>query len=79
MSHYVKKSGNIEFHYGYNENIGEYWFKVIDNTRKHINNGVVEQAGTKKNNMPPLVLAEKLKKFGANKEHIRRVLWMRKI
>lgn len=79
MSHYIEKSGILEFHYGYDEQYGEYWYEVYDKTRKHINKGLVESAGTKRNGMPPLVLAEKLKQFGANEEHIRRVLWMRKI
>jgi hypothetical protein len=79
MSHYIKKSGSIDFHYGYDDKVGEYWYQVFDKTRANMNNGLVEQGGTKTNGMPPLVLAEKLKKFGADKEHIRRVLWMRKI
>ena len=79
MSHHIKKSGHLEFHYGYDEQVEEYWYKVFDKTRRKINNGLVEQAGSKMNGMPPLVLAEKLKQFGADEEHIRRVLWMRKI
>ena len=69
MSHYIKKSGHLEFHYGYNEQVDEYWYKVFDRTRKQFNNGLVEQAGSKMNGMPPLVLAEKLKKFTAYKHH----------
>jgi len=79
MSRYVKKSSHLEFHYGYDEQIGEYWYQVYDKTRKHINDGLVEEAGTKLNNMPPLVLAEKMKQFEFDEEHIKKVLWMRKI
>ena len=79
MGSHKKKSGHLVFHYGYNEQVGEYWFVVVDLTRKHIKKGVVERQGTKFNNMPPLVLAEKMKQFGAPLEHIQKVLWMKRI
>jgi hypothetical protein len=79
MSHYTLQSANLTFHYGYNEQIGEYWYSVYDKTRKHINSGIVDQAGSKTTGMPPIVLAEKLKQFNAPTDHIQKVLWMRKI
>lgn len=79
MSSYTKKSGQIELNYGYDEEIGEYWYEIYDNARKHINGGLVESGGSKTTGMPPLVLAERLKKFNADPEHIKKVLWMRKI
>jgi hypothetical protein len=79
MSEYVKRKGAIEFRYGYDEDIGEYWYEVYDHARSHINDGLVEEGGSKSTGMPPLVLAEKLKQFNAPLEHIQKVLWMRKI
>lgn len=79
MSRYTKRSGQIEIHYGYDEEVGEYWYEVYDKARKHIDDGLVETAGSKTTGMPPLVLAEKLKQFDADPEHIKKVLWMRKI
>lgn len=79
MSKYKRKSGSIEFYYGWDEQVQEYWYEVYDTTRKHINGGLLEQGGSKTTGMPPLVLAEKMKQFGAPTEHIRKVLWMRKI
>lgn len=79
MSRYVLKSGHLEFHYGYNEQIGEYWYSVFDKARKDINGGLIDQAGSKTTGMPPIVLAEKLKQFNAPLDHIQKVLWMRKI
>ena len=79
MSRYVVKKGNLEFHYGYNESNGEYWYSVYDRARKHINKGLVDQAGTISTGLPPIVLAEKMKRFEAPLEHIQKVLWMRKI
>jgi hypothetical protein len=79
MSKYVQKSGAIEFHYGWDEKHQEYWYQVYDNTRKHIDDGLLENEGSKSTGMPPLVLAEKMKQFNAPTEHIRKVLWMRKI
>ena len=73
------KSGHLEFHYGFNEQIGEYWYSVYDKTRKNINNGLVDQGGSKTTNMPTIVLAEKCKQFNAPIEHIQNILWMRKI
>lgn len=79
MSKYEQKSGSLEFHYGYDDVVGEYWYEVYDTTRRHLNGGLVEEGGTKTNNMPPLVLAEKMKRFNAPQEHIQKVLWMKKI
>jgi hypothetical protein len=79
MGSYVKKSGHLSFHYGYDDHVGEHWYEVIDKTRRHINDGVVEFGGTKTNNMPLIVLAEKMKQFKAPTEHIQKVLWMMKI
>jgi hypothetical protein len=79
MGSYKKKSGHLEFHYGYDDEVGEYWYTVIDTTRLHINEGILEEQGTKLNNMPPLVMAEKMKQFGAPVDHIQKVLWMKKI
>lgn len=79
MGAYKQVSGSIEFHYGFDEQVGEYWYQVIDSTRSHINDGIVEEGGTKLNGMTPLVLAEKMKQFNAPQDHIRKVLWMRKI
>lgn len=79
MGTYVKKSGHLEFHYGYDEEVGEFWYQVIDNTRRHINDGIVEEQGSKMNNMPPLVMAEKMKQFGVPVDLIQKVLWMKKI
>jgi hypothetical protein len=79
MGRYILKSSHIEFHYGYNEQNGEYWYSVYDKTRKHINGGLIDRGGSKSTGMPPIVLAEKLKKFGGNVEHIQKILWMKKI
>lgn len=79
MSRYVIKKGTLEFHYGYNESNGEYWYSVFDRTRKQINNGLIDQASTLSTGLPPIVLAEKMKRFEAPVEHIQKVLWMRKI
>ena len=79
MSEYKKRSGQIELRYGYDDDVGEYWYEIYDMARKQINDGLVESGGSKTTGMPPLVLAERLKKFGAPKEHIQKVLWMRRI
>lgn len=79
MSEYKKRSGSIELHYGYDEEYGEYWYEVYDLTRKHINGGLVESAGSTSTGMPQLVLAEKLKQFNCDPEHVKKVLWMKKI
>jgi|LakMenE01Jun11ns_1017448.scaffolds.fasta_scaffold9354066_1 hypothetical protein len=79
MSRYIMKSGHLEFHYGYNEQIGEYWYCVYDKSRKTINNGLIDQGGSKTTGMPTIVLAEKCKQFKAPIEHIQKILWMRKI
>jgi hypothetical protein len=79
MSHYTLKSSHLEFHYGYDEGVGEYWYEVVDKGRMQINEGIVESGGSIETNMPPLVLAEKLKQFGAPTDHIQKVLYMRKI
>lgn len=74
MSNYLLKSAHIEFHYGYDPNADEFWYEVYDVTRKHINGGLIEKMGTRLNNLPMLVLAEKLKQFKAPTIHIQKVL-----
>tara|TARA_B110000503_G_C7146316_1_gene413150 strand:- start:795 stop:1034 length:240 start_codon:yes stop_codon:yes gene_type:complete len=79
MSRYVVKSKHIELHYGYDEQIGEWWFQVYDNARKQIEDGLVDEGGTKTTNLTPIELAERLKKFEAPVEHIQKILWRKKI
>jgi hypothetical protein len=52
---------------------------VYDLTKKHFNKGLIDSAGSVSTGMPPIVLAEKLKKFDAPTEHIQKILWMKKI
>jgi flavin-dependent dehydrogenase len=79
MSKYIKKKGLIELHYGWNDSTKEYYYFVYDLSRKNINGGLVDYAGSKSTMMPLIVLAEKLKKFDAPIEHIQKILYMRKI
>jgi hypothetical protein len=79
MSKYIKRNGLIELHYGWDDSKNEYYYYVYDLSRKKINNGLVDFAGSKTTLMPPIVLAEKLKKFNAPLDHIQKILYMRKI
>jgi len=79
MSKYIKRKGLIELHYGWDDSKKEYYYYVYDLSRKNINNGLVDFAGSKSTMMPPIVLAEKLKTFDAPTEHIQKILYMRKI
>jgi hypothetical protein len=79
MSRYVLKQGTLHFHYGYDENNQEHFYEVYDSSRMWMNNGLIDSGGTRRTLLPPIVLAEKMKKFQAPVEHIQKVLWMRKI
>ena len=47
MSKYIKKKGLIELHYGWDDSKKEYYYYVYDFSRKNINNGLIEFAGSK--------------------------------
>lgn len=79
MSRYVTKSKHIELHYGYDEQLDEWWFQVYDNARLQINDGLVDEGGTRTTNLTHIELAEKLKRFEAPVEHIQKILVRRKI
>ena len=79
MSRYVKRKGLLEIHYGWNTLHKEYFYEVYDLTKKHSNKGLIDSAGSVSTGMPPIVLAEKLKRFDAPTEHIQKILWMKKI
>jgi hypothetical protein len=79
MSKYVLNKGLLQIHYGWDDKTKEYFYYVYDLGRIHINNGLVDYAGSKSTMMPPIVLAEKLKIFDAPIEHIQKVLYMKKI
>ena len=79
MSTHKRTDGCIELSYGYDEKTNQYFYKIVDLNRKHINNGIVDHGGSKTTGLTPIIMAEKLKKFGAPKEHIQRVLYMKKI
>lgn len=81
MSEYSKKSGNIMLKYGFDEEVKEYWYEIYDlNFKSKLGgDGLIESGGSKTTGMPTIVLAEKLKQFKVNPEHIKRVLWMKKI
>lgn len=79
MGQHKIKDGHLEFHYGYDERIREFWYQVIDNSKLHVNDGIVDDGGTISTNMPILVMAEKMKQFKASKSHIQKVLFFRKI
>lgn len=79
MSKYRIISRCVIFEYGYDDDEKEYYYRVYDTTRKHINNGLIEFGGSRTTSLPPIVLAEKLKQINAPQEHIQKILWMRKI
>jgi hypothetical protein len=79
MSKYIKRKGLIELQYGWDDTKKEYYYYVYDLSRKNMNNGLVDFAGSKSTMMPPIVLAEKLKIFDAPIEHIQKILYMKKI
>lgn len=79
MSRYIKRKGLLEIQYGWNTIKREYFYEVYDLTKKHINKGLIDSAGSVSTGMPPIVLAEKLKRFDAPTEHIQKILWMKKI
>lgn len=79
MASYKERSGNLEFHYGWDDVKKEYWYKVYDLNRRHINGGLIDAAGSRSSNMPPTLMAEKLKQFNAPQEHVKKVLWLKKI
>lgn len=79
MSRYFVQDKHIELHYGYDEQLAEWWFQVYDNARKNINDGLVDEGGTRTTNLSPIELAEKLKRFNAPVEHIQKILYRKKI
>ena len=79
MSRHIKKSKHIELHYGFDEQIGEWWFQVYDNARRQISDGLIDEGGTLTTNLTHIELAEKLKRFDAPVEHIQKVLCRMKI
>jgi hypothetical protein len=80
MGSHVRKSGSLEFHYGYRERTREYWYMVVDKNMKHVyRDGVMEFQSTATTGMSLIVMAEKLKQFEAPQEHIQKILLMRKI
>jgi len=79
MSRFVKRKGLLEIHYGWNNSQKEYFYEIYDLTKKHLNKGLIDSAGSRSTSMPPIVLAEKLKRFEAPTEHIQKILWMKKI